>query len=337
MAGNAAPPPDPDRYSKFPFAGNYEDAYEVFSRDNWKKKENPAAAALKDWLKDLWTVFGLVVRAAACSMHTESKDRSYEVLLVTTTYCDVQNALLVSTSITPFLATPTFPTCEGYAPFAADADTRKAIYGILWTLTIGLNCVSLLTTVLCLGYLLAIPPTEKDMKKYWTRTGRYFASAPAFATVVGAVCLIVALTHTAIALHCWPGAAAAVVSVAFAGVVVTVTQCARTSAENKRKQAIAASAAASATSAGTSAGTGAGTSAGNLDVSGSAPSKHSCSSSAGGSTPPSSDQQPPVPPINSDVVLSMVSRPPTMDSARSGVEGGQLGGPQQRTATQSPH
>lgn len=56
--------------SKFPFAEEYDGVFGFFSRNeatglrDWSKEENAAAAATKDWLKDLWTVFGVVVRAA---------------------------------------------------------------------------------------------------------------------------------------------------------------------------------------------------------------------------------------------------------------------------------
>lgn len=80
---------------------------------------------------------------------------------------------------------------------------------MLWSLTLGVNCLALLITSLELGTMLSLPPTSGYVNEYWGR-GKHYAVLPVASTVAGAVCLMLSAAYSAAILHCAGGLAAAV-------------------------------------------------------------------------------------------------------------------------------
>jgi len=129
-----------------------------------------------------------------------------------------QDALLIASSITPFsqAATQAQTARDATVPFlmmpnaASCSPTGSAslcayhhdIFGLLWSVTVSLNCFALSISMLLLGYMLAVPDDRiPDWAGEMAKKGNL--GYPAASTLLGTAAFMVAVWYSAFIYYGW--------------------------------------------------------------------------------------------------------------------------------------
>lgn len=175
-----------------------------------KKYHVQAGDGIKNYLKDLWMAFILVVSDVevyvgrlVTTVHHPDTNCTY----VCRAIACVQNALLISASVTPFaqaaqntsVAKDRQDTLGALLPAQNDCsgwtcDYNHQLYGAVWSFTLTLNCLAMLVSMLLMGYMLSVPNADMYM---WASGRIRWLGLPALTTVLGTVVFMLAVSYSA--------------------------------------------------------------------------------------------------------------------------------------------